>query len=125
MRPEAIVAFAGRALLALLFILAGAAKALTPQPFLAHMAEFGVPGVLLPGVIALELVGGAVLLSGWRAQYAAGALGLFCVLTAGIFHADLADKVERTLFLKDLAIAGGLLFVAATAFARGRAEAKG
>jgi hypothetical protein len=40
---------------------------------------------------------------------------LFCVATALVFHLDLADKAERTLFIKDLAIAGALMVIAAGA----------
>ena len=107
------VEIAGRALLALLFILAGLAKAIGPQPFLQHMAAFGVPAFLLPAVVVLEIGAGVALLMGWRLREAAGALGLFCLLTALVFHHDLADKAERTLFFKDLALAGGLLMAAA------------
>ena len=110
-----IVMIAGRALLALLFILAGVAKVLGPAPFLAHMAQHNVPAPLLWGVIALELGCGLSLLIGWKLPYTAGALAGFCVLTAVIFHNDLSNKAERTLFLKDLAIAGGLAVVAAGA----------
>jgi putative oxidoreductase len=86
-----IVTIAGRSLLALLFILAGAATIAGPQPFLDHMA----------------------LLLGWRLPFSAGALALFCVATAFGFHLNLADKAERTLFIKDLAIAGALMVIAA------------
>jgi hypothetical protein len=44
-----------------------------------------------------------------------GAPALFCVATAFAFHLDLADKAERTLFVKDLAIAGALMVIAAGA----------
>ena len=115
MTPQQIPMIAGRALLALLFILAGAAKILGPAPFLAHMAQHHVPAPLLWGVIALELSCGLAVLIGWRLPYTAGALAAFCVMTAVIFHGALGDKVERTLFLKDLAIAGGLAVVAASA----------
>src|ERR1700761_5682773 len=80
LRLQAVVMRAGRALVALLFILAGAAKLLAPAPFLAHMHEFGVPAFLFPAVIVLELGAGAALLIGWRVRYAAGALGVFCLL---------------------------------------------
>lgn len=110
-----ILMVGGRALMALLFILAGVAKILGPQPFLAHMAQHHVPGFLLWGVIGLELAGGLALLAGFRLAWSAGALAAFCILTAAIFHSNLPDKAERTLFFKDLAIAGGLAFVAAAA----------
>jgi putative oxidoreductase len=113
--PATIVILVGRGLLALLFILAGAAKIAGPQPFLDHMAAHHVPGFLLPLVIALELGAGAALLAGWQLPFAAGALALFCLATALVFHFDLADKAERTLFIKDIAIAGALMAIAAGA----------
>jgi putative oxidoreductase len=114
--PTTAVIIVGRSLLALLFILAGAAKIAGPRPFLDHMAAHHVPGVLLPLVIALELGAGAALLVGWQLPLAAGALALFCIATALGFHLDLADKAERTLFVKDLAIAGALMVIAAGAW---------
>ena len=113
--PITVITIVGRTLLALLFILAGAAKIAGPQPFLDHMAAHHVPGILLPLVILLELGAGVALLIGWRLPYAAGLLALFCVATALVFHIDLADKAERTLFIKDLAIAGALMVIAAGA----------
>jgi putative oxidoreductase len=89
------------------------------------MAQFRVPGFLLPAVIALELGAGLAVLIGWRLREAAGALGIFCLLTAAIFHHQLWIKPELTLFLKDLAIAGGLLLLAVNAAARRRTPAPG
>ena len=115
METARVLGIGGRALIALLFVLAGIAKILGPRPFLEHMRQFHVPTVLLPAVIALELGAGATLLVGFRSREAAAALALFCILTAAVFHRGWADRAERTLFFKDLAIAGGLLVVAAAA----------
>ena len=115
MTTSAVLMVGARALIAILFILAGVAKIIGPAPFLEHMAAHRVPGFLLPLVIALELGAGLALLIGWRIPWAAGALGVFCVIAAVVFHFDFADKAERTLFLKDLAIAGGLLTLALNA----------
>ena len=109
----------GRALIAFLFVPAGLAKFAAPAPFLEHMAAHGVPGVLLPFVAALEIAAGLSILTGIFARHFAFALGLFCVATAAIFHFNFADHAERTLFLKDLAIAGGL-FSLATSWPIGR-----
>ena len=103
----------GRVLVAALFILAGVAKFAGPRPFLEHMAQHRVPGALLPAVAALEIGAGLMVLTGWQGRWGALALAGFCVLTAVVFHLDLANKAERTLFLKDLAIAGGLFILAA------------
>jgi putative oxidoreductase len=113
--PITVITIVGRTLLALLFILAGAAKIAGPQPFLDHMAAHHIPGVLLWPVILLELAAGGALLVGWQLPFAAGALALFCIATALGFHLDLANKVERTLFFKDIAIAGALMVIAAGA----------
>jgi len=110
-----ILALTGRTLLALLFILAGVVKVIGPKPFLDHMAQEHVPKVMLPLVILLELGGGALVLLGWKLEWSALALGLFCVATALVFHRRIGDRAERTLFVKDLAIAGGLFVLAAQA----------
>ena len=81
-----VITIIGRTLLALLFILAGAAKIAGPQPFLDHMAAHHIPGLLLPLVIVLELGAGVALLIGWQLTWSAGALALFCVATAFAFH---------------------------------------
>jgi putative oxidoreductase len=119
---EKLVTIGGRALVAILFVLAGLAKILNPQPFLEHMTHFGVPTFLLPAVIALELGAGLAILIGWRIRDAAGGLAIFCVMTAAIFHYQLWINTERTLFFKDLAIAGGLFVMAANAAARARTK---
>jgi putative oxidoreductase len=121
-RVKKIVTIGGRALVALLFILAGMAKVLNPKPFLEHMTQFGVPTFLLPAVIALELGAGFAILIGWRIRDAAGALAIFCVMTAAIFHHQLWMNAERTLFFKDLALAGGLLVMAASTAALARTK---
>lgn len=113
MRAAMAAAILGRALIALLFIGAGVTKLTGPAPYLAHMAQHGVPGLLLDAVAALEIGAGAAVLLGWRLRWSAGALGLFCIATALVFHLNLADHAERTSFFKDLAIAGGLLAMAA------------
>lgn len=119
MTPDRVLYLAGRALIALLFVLAGAVKLAGPDPFLAHMAAHGVPGVLLPLVALLEITAGLAVLTGLFLRPGAAALGLFCVATALLFHLDLADHVERTMFLKDLAIAGGLFILAASRHSTG------
>jgi putative oxidoreductase len=107
-----VVNLLGRGLIALPFVPAGIAKFATPGPFLEHMAAHGVPGVLLPLVGVFEVIAGLSILTGLFSRYSAAALGLFCVATAAIFHLNFADHAERTLFLKDLAIAGGLFALA-------------
>lgn len=77
----------------------------------AYMDSMGVPGGLLPLVIALELVAGLMLIVGFKARWAAYALAGFSLLAAVIFHADFADQMQMILFMKNVSLAGGLLLL--------------
>ena len=102
----------GRVLLAALFILEGWSKIRGYQAAAGYMDRYGVPGVLLPAVIALELGGGIMIAAGWRTRIAAVALAGFCIAAAALFHSQLLDRSHLLHFEKDLAIAGGLLVLA-------------
>ena len=102
----------GRLLLAAIFLLEGWSKLKGYDAAAAYMARFGVPGVLLPAVIVLELGGGLMIAVGWKARPTGLALALFCLLTAVLFHGNISDRNQLLHFEKDLAIAGGLLVLA-------------
>src|SRR5688572_260569 len=102
----------GRLLLASIFILEGWSKLRGYDAAAAYMQRYGLSGLLLPAVIALELGGGLMIAIGWRARIAAAALAVFCVLAGVLFHANFADRNQLLHFEKDLAIAGGLLLLA-------------
>jgi len=110
-----VLEIVGRAFLALLFIAAGVGKVLTWQAILGYMEARGVPGILLPLVVALEIGGGSALLFGLLVPWAAGALAVFCTVAALIFHWNFQDRNERTSFLKDMALAGALVLVSTSA----------
>ena len=104
---------AGRLLLAALFLVAGFGKLGAYAGTQAYMASKGVPGTLLPLVVALELGGGALIVAGLWTRATALALAAFSVLAAAIFHANFADQMQQILFLSDVAVAGGFLLLAA------------
>lgn len=105
---------AGRALMALLFIWFGITKIPGYAGTQGYMEKFGVPGELLPLVILTELGGGLAILVGWQTRYVAIAMAGFCLLAALIFHTNFADRVQLIFFLKNFAIAGGFLILAAS-----------
>lgn len=111
---EKAMNFSGRILLAVLFLMAGIGKlgagyAATQ----GYMQSMGVPPTLLPLVIALEIGGAAALILGWYTRWAALALAGFSLASAAIFHNNFGDQIQMIMFLKNGAIAGGLLAVAA------------
>ena len=103
----------GRVLIAALFVVSGAGKLGAYAGTQGYMAAHGVPGALLPLVIALELGGGALVVAGLWTRTAALAMAAFTLLAAAIFHANFGDQIQQIMFLKNLAIAGGFLLLAA------------
>lgn len=78
----------------------------------AGMAKLGVPPLLMVATIALQLVAGLAIATGFQLRPAAAALGLFCLATAVLFHTNIANRNELLHFEKDLAIAGGMFALA-------------
>jgi len=110
-RPYLVLA--GRVLIALLFVLAGWGKIGGYAGTQAYMQSAGVPGMLLPLVILLELGGGLAIIAGVFTRPVALLLAVFSVVAGLLFHAGSADQVQQIMFLKNLGLAGGFLFLAA------------
>ncbi|HEX4883679.1 MAG TPA: DoxX family protein [Casimicrobiaceae bacterium] len=120
-----VAALAGRILIAIMYIPAGFSKIGGFSGTAGYIASKGLP---LPDVgaaiaIAVELVGGILLLIGWKTRWAALALAVFTVAATIFFHnfwAMPADQqmVQKLMFNKNIAIVGGLLL--AFAFGPGR-----
>jgi putative oxidoreductase len=108
---ENLISLAGRLLLSCIFVHEGVFIASHFDASAASMAKLGVPSYLLMATMALQLVAGAAIAVGWQARGGAAALGLFCLATAILFHANFANRNELLHFEKDLAIAGGMLLL--------------
>jgi putative oxidoreductase len=110
-----ILTLSGRILLSVIFILSGLAKLGTPEPTQAYIASVGLPFPLVAfiGAVVVELAGGVLLAVGYRTKLVALVLTAFSVVAALMFHSNFADQNQFIHFLKNLAIAGGLLQVAA------------
>lgn len=104
----------GRVFVSLIFILAGLDKIMSPGASRDYMAQAGLPFTrfFLVAAIVLEIGGGLSVLLGYKARYGATALVLFLVPATLIFHTDFQNPIQVTMFLKNLAIIGGLLMVA-------------
>lgn len=108
---HALISLVARVLLSAIFIAAGYNKIGGYDGTAQYMESMGVPALLLPAVIALELGGGLAVLIGLFSRWAALALAGFCVISALIFHFNFADQMQAASFMKNLAIAGGLLLL--------------
>jgi putative oxidoreductase len=104
---------AGRLLISLIFIVSGFNKIANFAGTQAYMESAGVPGILLPLVIAIELLGGLAVVFGWRTRLAAFLLAGFSLVSAVLFHANFGDQMQMIMFMKNLALAGGFLMIVA------------
>ena len=103
----------GRVLLASIFLISGLAKIGSYAATAGYMAATGVPGVLLPVVIAFEVLAAIALVVGWKTRLTALLLAGFTLLSGLIFHNNFADQMQMIMFLKNIAITGGLLLLVA------------
>ncbi|MBT6096129.1 MAG: DoxX family protein [Rhodospirillaceae bacterium] len=103
----------GRVLISLMFVVSGVNKISGYTGTQGYMEAMGVPGELLPLVIALEIGGGLAIIVGWQTRLAALALAGFSLLSALMFHANFADQMQMIMFMKNVSIAGGFLFLVA------------
>ena len=114
------MALIARLLLATIFVLSGFFKIGAAEGTIGYIASVGLPFAepIYYAVIALEIIGGIALVAGFKTRIVASALAAFSIAAAVFFHADFADQNQFIHFLKNLALAGGLLQVAA--FGAGR-----
>ncbi|WP_084863859.1 DoxX family protein [Salibaculum halophilum] len=103
---------AGRLLIAALFLGGAAQKALDPDPAMALLAARGLPGALVWPALAFNALAGLALALGWRVRLVALLLAGYCAGTS-LFHFLPDDPWQISIFVKNWAIAGGCLVLAA------------
>ena len=108
-----LIDFLGRLLISALFLMSAYNKILSIDGTMSWMEGFGVPGFLLYPTIALEIILPLFVIIGYQARISASLLAIFCIATAFLFHYDFVDQMQTILFLKNLGLAGGFLFIVA------------
>ena len=112
---EKISQFIARLFLGQIFLLSGVFKISGYEGTQGYMETMGVPGMLLPLVIFVEIAGGLAIIAGWQIRLTALALAAFTLIAAVIFHHNLADQMQIIMFTKNIAITGGLILLATMA----------
>lgn len=105
----------GRLLIVPLFLLSGLSKLTAPAATIAYIGSTGAPLPVFAYAIALafEVAGSTLLLVGFKTRLVAAGLAVFSVAAALMFHNNLTDQNQMIHFFKNIAIAGGLLQLAA------------
>ena len=101
----------GRLLVSMIFIFSGFTKITGYAATQGYMESMGVPGMLLPLVIAVELLGGIAILLGFKARLVAILMAGFSIVSALLFHQFWIDESQMNPFMKNIAMAGGFLMI--------------
>ncbi|MDD5657207.1 MAG: DoxX family protein [Elusimicrobia bacterium] len=112
MRKGEFLALAGRLLLAVIFLASAFGKITNFEATTRYMEAHGMPGApfFCAAAIVLEAFGAISLMLGYMVRWAAAVLVAFLVAVTWIFHSSPDQRIQ---LLKNLAIMGGLLQVAA------------
>ena len=108
-----IIEVLGRILLSSLFLIEGVKKFFFQEETIMYMEEYGVPEILFFPSLILEILFPILLIIGYKTRISALIMALFTLTVAIIFHTDFQNQMELIMFLKDIAIAGGFLIIAA------------
>lgn len=113
-------ALLGRLLMSAIFIWAGFNKAMAPTATMAYMAKLNLPmtGAAYALTVLVELIGGIILLLGYRPRIIALVMAAWCIATGFAAHYHPGDTPQMIHFMKNLAMAGGFLQI--VAFGGGR-----
>jgi putative oxidoreductase len=111
--PENLLDFVGRLMMSAIFIAVGTQQALNLETTRAYMDLHGVMSAFLPVAILLEVAGAVAIVTGYQTRLFAILLAGFSVMTAVLFHGNVADPAEFELFVRDIALAGGMLVLCA------------
>jgi putative oxidoreductase len=114
----------GRILLSVLFLASGLGKISAYAATAGYMSSVGVPGGLLPLVIVAEVGGAIAIIAGWQTRIISVLLAVFTLLTALVFHNNVGDQIQMVMFLKNLAITGAFLTLAANGAGRYSLDAR-
>ncbi|APE44240.1 DoxX protein [Sulfitobacter alexandrii] len=102
----------GRFCISALFVTGAAQKIYAPGVVEGMLAAHGWPEALIWPAVVLNLVGALLLVTGFFLVPTALILAVYCMATS-IFHYLPDDPWQMSIFVKNWAIAGGLLSLAA------------
>ena len=101
----------GRIFISLVFLSSGFDKIGNYEGTIGWMETFGMPGIFLIPAIILEVGAPILIIIGYKVKISAALLSLFCIATAVIFHNDFSNQMQFISFMKNIALAGGFLFL--------------
>lgn len=120
MQKNSVLAFFGRLLISIIFIIAGIAKIanFTDAQLSLEYRAISPAAIYIFIAMVMELVGGILLLIGWYTKISCWILMIFLIPVTLIFHSfwqyeGAEAALQFSLLLRNLAIFGGLLLILA------------
>jgi putative oxidoreductase len=104
--------FVARVLIGALFVIAGLGKLGDVAGFTGFLTSGGLPAFLAWPSIIFEVALGVAMIVGYQVRIMAFLGAGFSILAGLLYHFNPADQMQMTMFLKNLAIAGGFLMLA-------------
>ncbi|HSD90235.1 MAG TPA: DoxX family protein [Kofleriaceae bacterium] len=118
--PRSTTALVGRILISVIFLLSGISKLTHPAATIGYMNSAGVPNadVLMYIAAFAELLGGLAIVFGFLTRLGAAGLVIYLIPVTLYMHAfwkvtGMEAQMQQVNFVKNLAIMGGLLALAA------------
>ncbi len=108
------VALMSRLFMSSLFILYGYFKLTGYAGTVAYMTKLGLPSFCAALAVIIELGGGILILLGYQTRLVSYGLALYVIIAALIAHRHFADSNQLSHFMKNMAIVGGFLAIAAS-----------
>jgi len=101
-----------RIFLGILCRMAGLGKLTAPEKTQDLMTTIGMSDLFFYPTLIFEIVGGLLLIVGFKSRLTAAALAGFTIAASILFHNDFGDRAQIGMFLKNIAVAGGLVMLA-------------
>ncbi|HEU4661138.1 MAG TPA: DoxX family protein [Pseudolabrys sp.] len=108
------VAFLSRLFMSSLFILYGYFKLTGYAGTVAYMTKLGLPSFFAALAVIIELGGGILILLGYQTRLVSYGLAIYVIIASFIAHRHFADPGQLSNFMKNMAIVGGFLAMAAS-----------
>ena len=108
------LALLGRVLMSVIFLRGGYGKLMAPSATMGMFTHYHLPmvGAAYAVAVVVELLGGALILVGWKTRLVAPVMAVWCIATALVAHWHPDDTTQMINFMKNLCMAGGFLQLA-------------
>ncbi len=105
------LALLGRVLMSVIFLWGGYRKLMAPTATMGMLAHYHLPvvGAAYAVAVVVELLGGALILVGWKTRLVAPVMAVWCIATALVAHWHPDDTTQMINFMKNVCMAGGFL----------------